>query len=262
MIESDHGKLRLQGEYQAANSIAKDTISIITTFNEATAPWDIADLTMSAVTPPSSNGNQTSSPSSSGTTPSSAQISPSSWAAIAAVRPAVGNRLIKFTPEDAVKTKYVEEKSVSDTHDTDSRVVWIQGWKEERPLGEVTSNIGQGPVYSMAYSAKDDSVCVIFQYASSAIALTEEDAAQVKKSGCSRFGPDCQVLLGQSFPINKDIQRMLIPHNERRRLTFARSQLFTNGLTEAKFRADIFGIVGTGNVEIIWLFNTGNGKSI
>jgi hypothetical protein len=49
------------------------------------------------------------------------------------------------------------------------------------------------------------------------------------------------------------------PTNERRRLTFARSQLFTHGMTEAQFKNDIYRLVGQAHVELVWLFNTGNG---
>jgi hypothetical protein len=54
---------------------------------------------------------------------------------------------------------------------------------------------------------------------------------------------------------------MAPPMNERRRLTFARSQLFAHGMTEDHFKSDIYRLVGEGNVELVWLFNTGNGMS-
>jgi hypothetical protein len=69
-----------------------------------------------------------------------------------------------------------------------------------------------------------------------------------------------EVLEGQPYPNDDAIQRMENPWNERRRLTFARQKLFAEGTTEEQFKKDIFAIVGEDNVELVWLFNSGNGK--
>ena len=54
------------------------------------------------------------------------------------------------------------------------------------------------------------------------------------------------------------------PVNERRRLTFARQALFTtaNGMSEDRFKKDVCDMVGEQNVELVWLFNSGNGECL
>ena len=181
-----------------------------------------------------------------------------SWASIAATATYDGNRIVKFRPADGI-TRMIPEDPVMTVRPQDARVIWIRPWNpEKKSLSDITEKIDQGPLFSIAHSAPHDAVCVIFQHTHHARAFLEADMRYTRMYGQGLFGPGCEVLEGQGYPITDDIRRMDLK-NERRRLTFARGRLFTNGMTEARFKSDIFGMVGDGNVELVWLFNSGNG---
>ena len=186
------------------------------------------------------------------------KIESGSWASIAATATHDGNRIVKFTPADGI-TRKITQDLVIPIKPQDARVIWIKPWNpEKKSLSNITEKIDQGPLFSIAHSQADDAACVIFQHAYHARALSEANERHSRMYGQGLFGPNCEVLEGQAFPATEDIRRM-DTKNERRRLTFARCRLFTNGMTEARFKTDIFGMVGEGNVELVWLFNSGNG---
>jgi hypothetical protein len=184
-----------------------------------------------------------------------------SWAAVAATPTADGNRVVKFRPSDALK-----QHAVDDTTSLDPslmRVVWVKNWDiSRRPLSSLTEYIDQGPLLSMAYSERDNAVCIIFMHAHHARSFLQASASTVGRGGHRTFGGEVEVLEGQPYPNDDAIQRMESPWNERRRLTFARQKLFAEGTTEEQFKKDIFAIVGEQNVELVWLFNSGNGKQL
>ena len=181
-----------------------------------------------------------------------------SWASVAATAVKKDkNSIIKFQPSDGVVRQYAEAQAHSSEN---FRVVWIQGWIQGRPLGQISEYLTQGPICSMAYSPEHEAVCIVFQHATSAQALLEANALYERDEGVCLFGRGCGLMPGQAYPMNDDLRRMDAPVHERRRLTFARSQLFAHGMTETLFRNDIYELVGEGNVELVWLFNTGNGK--
>lgn len=245
-------QLRTHGENDAANAIAKNTIEMVQTFNQVTAPWDF-QMFMMAPSPSRPRPGLA-------TTGTGAQLRPAvatagSWASVAAMAvEKKNNEIIKFSPSDGLVKKYEPQ-----AHAHDLRVVWIQGWGRGRPLGEISQFVNQGPIWSMAYASDHEAVCIIFQHASSAQALVDSCTTYEAESGESLFGAGCRVILGQAYPVNDDLRRMNAPWHERRRLTFARSQLFSHGMTDHVFRQDIFDMVGEENVELVWLFNTGNG---
>jgi len=187
------------------------------------------------------------------------KIKADSWAAVAATPTGDGNRVVKFRPGDALKRHVVEDTTLVDSNLM--RVVWVKHWDvSKRPLSSLTEYIDQGPLLSMAYSERDKAVCIIFMHAHHARSFLQASASCVGKYGQSIFGGDVEVLEGQPYPNDDAIQRMENPWNERRRLTFARQKLFADGTTEEQFKKDIFAIVGEHNVELVWLFNSGNGK--
>jgi hypothetical protein len=223
-------------------------------FNDATAPWDMDSFYMNAhryrapvnITNGAANGRAT--------TPGG------TWASIAAKE--ADNKWIKYRPSDGLK-RTVSEEVVPDTpveNISSMRVVWISAWGAGRPLAEVTHYLTQGAVFSMVYVPDNDAVCVIFQHASSAKALITDDSYHRDMKGVSMFGAKCSLIPGLPYEENDDLRRMGNPINERRRLTFARSQLFAHGMTKQRFEDDIFRIVGKQNVELVWLFNSGNGE--
>jgi hypothetical protein len=250
-------QLRAEGENEAANDIARDVHCMLETFNHTTAPWAIEKFHMRPVPAPVPRPS----------TQSGAVLRPaiglhaSSWAAVAATDIASDNDLIKFRPSDGIKRTITEEQCEKpEAKDDDFRCIWIYGWPANKPLSGITERISQGAIFSMAYVAQHNAVCVIFQYASSALALMEDDARSMRTYGEGVYGKDHEVKYGEAYLENDDLQRMQPPYNERRRLTFARQQLFTNGMSEERFREDLISLVGRHNVELVWLFNTGNGK--
>ncbi len=186
------------------------------------------------------------------------KIKAGSWASVAATATSERNHIVKFRPADGL-TRTITQDSVTPVRPQDARVIWIKPWYlRKRPLSDITEKVDQGPLFSIAHSQPDDAVCVIFQHAHHARAFLEANVRYTRAYGQGVFGPVCEVLEGQAYPATEDIRRMDVK-NERRRLTFARGRLFTNGMTEARFKNDIFGMVGEGNVELVWLFNSGNG---
>ena len=184
-----------------------------------------------------------------------------SWAAVAATPAGDGNRVVKFRPSDALKRQAADGTASLDPGLM--RVVWVKNWDiSRRPLSSLTEYIDQGPLLSMAYSERDNAVCIIFMHAHHARSFLQSSASTVGRSGHRASGGEVEVLEGQPYPTDDAIQRMESPWNERRRLTFARQKLFAEGMTEEQFKKDIFAIVGEQNVELVWLFNSGNGKQL
>ena len=252
------GQLRDKGENDAANTISKNMINVVSTFNDTTAPWDLERFFMTprALHRPVPISNAKGQPVS-GTIPMA-----SNWASVAA-RPVEGrNSLIKYRPSDGLKRHITGEEAAKEKDTSrDVRVVWLQGWARDRPLAEVTENLNQGAILSMVYSEEYSAVCVIFQHATSVRDLLVFEDYYRQQKGVSIFGRGYNIVPGLPYPESEDLRRMGNPINERRRLTFARSQLFAHGMSERQFKRDIYDIVGESNVELVWLFNTGNGKS-
>lgn len=182
-----------------------------------------------------------------------------SWASVAAAAVAKDNNgLVDYPPGHELAKRY----AAADVSPLDSRVIWVQGWRPGRPLGQITQYVTQGPICSMAFDREHHAVCIIFQLATSAQSLFEACSQFGAETGECLFGHGCSVVMGQPYPETEELQRMSFPWHERRRLTFARSQLFAHGMTESVFKDDIFELVGPNNVELVWLFNTGNGRCL
>ena len=170
------------------------------------------------------------------------------------------NILVKYRPDDALKRQVPEDARLLASA-KDARVVWIRPWNLKRqPLTCITDQISQGPLLSVAYSQNDGAACIIFQHAQHARAFLERNTESVRASGRCLYGPAIEVFEGQKYPYDNSLRAMEPPSNERRRLTFARQRLFADGLTEEKFKEEIFTMVGEHNVMRVWLFNSGNGE--
>ena len=188
----------------------------------------------------------------------------SSWASVAAIPTKKNNKLVVHTPSDGIKRTITESNrdEAIYVNPSEARVVWVRPRDIATRIDTkiVTKAITQGPLFSVAYSAEDHAVCLIFRSPDHAFEFLELNAHQIHTTGYGILGSRYDVLPGQGYPNNEEIRRMDPPRNERRRLTFARSQLFCNGLSEVKFKRDIYSMVGEDHVELVWLFNTGNGK--
>ena len=244
-------QLRDEGENEAANGIAQDVHSMLDTFNHSTAPWPIQKFHMKPPPAPKArliphNG-----------TPSRPVARPnaSSWAAVAATDITGKNHLVKFGPSDGLKRHITEEEVIKPGPlDEDCRCLWIHGWIKDKPLSAVTERISTGAIFSMAYVEQYEAVCIIFQYATGAMLFMEEENQSLRLYGAGLFGKGLEVKYGVAYPENADLLRMQPHVNERRRLTFARQQLFTNGMNEERFRNDLTNLVGRYNLELVWLF--------
>ncbi|KIX04473.1 uncharacterized protein Z518_05343 [Rhinocladiella mackenziei CBS 650.93] len=246
--------LRGEGENEAANGIARGVHSMLDTFNHTTAPWEMEKFQMKPV--PAERTQQITHARI--TTPADARPHTSTWAAVAATDIPRNNRLVKFGPSDGLKRQITEDEVPVQARDEDFRCVWIYGWSKDKPLSMVTERISSGAIFSMVYVSEYEAVCVIFQHASAAMVLVDDNSRSLRDGGLGLFGQGNQVKFGEAYPENANLQRMAPPINERRRLTFARQQLFTNGMSEERFKRDLIELVGRHNIELVWLFNTGN----
>lgn len=252
--------MREEGENAAANEIAQLTINIVQTFNNATTGWHKQKFFLNLMS------TRSGSPDALNETirGEMKKLEEKSWAAVAATAADKNNRLIKFGPGDSLKRSVGEEsESASETlleHEIDLRVIWVMQWPAKKPLSKITERIHTGPLFSMAYSEPESAVCIIFQHAAHGKAFWELNFDHEQATGSCILGHGCHLMVGRPYPLDENLKRMEGTGGERRRLTFVRSQLFV-GLSEERFKQDIYEIVGESNVELVWLFNTGNGDS-
>lgn len=232
------------------------------------APWDIEKCLMKSVpkshaTPCAHSSAQRSGDQfKQGPVPSPG----TTWAAVAATEPATDkDGIIKFRPSDGIQIRAEQSHELQSTsnHPDAMRVVWIRPWTAERPLKEITKKMQNlGALYSIAYSPENAAVCIIFQQAACASEFMHRCAQYLEHYSRPIFGADQEITVGQPFPTTHELTRMNLPHMERRRLTFARAGLFNkDGVSQQQFRQDIEQLVGPSNVELLWFFNSGNGKS-
>lgn len=233
--------------------MAKKTYDMVEAFNNGTAAWDIDTFLMGPRAPRQSLSDTAKA------YDASCAKSTFSWATIAATPTPEGNKIVKYRPSDSIK-RAINQKTTPPTSEAreDMRVVWILPWDRNKSLGRVTERIQQGPLLSMVYDPTNNAVCIIFQHGSHAANFLEDNADCVSKTGQSVFGSQHNVIAGDAYPKDHQLSLMEHPTNERRRLTFARSQLFTGNMSELQFKKDIAARVGEHNIELIWLFNSGN----
>lgn len=188
------------------------------------------------------------------------------WAAIAATEPSMDKSgVVKFRPGQTMQAKASQLRGGhATTYDDASaqRVAWIRPWTADRPLQEITDKMQSlGPIYSIAFAPEAGAVCIIFQQAKSASDFMDRFGRHVDHKGRPILKTPYEVAPGLPYAATRELNRMNPPYNERRRLTFARAGLFTkDGVTQKQFKGDIESLVGTTNVELLWFFNSGNGK--
>lgn len=250
-------QLRGVGENEAANQFTRDMTATFRGLYNVIAPWEVEKCLMEVpqkMLAAESCGvfNQPT-----------FTAHRSTWASVAATEPVTNqNEIVKYRPSDGMKHT-IDEADLQETQQDsrDRRVVWIRPWTESRPLRDISKEMSElGAIYSIAFAPDEQAVCIIFQQAWCAVEFMHHCAEHVGRTGVSPFGRAHEVSPGLPYPLDDGLRRMDNPYNERRRLTFARSQLFNNGISEGRFRRDIEDIVGHTNIELLWLFNTGNGK--
>ena len=149
------------------------------------------------------------------------------------------------------------------------RVAFVSGFPEGARLSAVTTvlqNLASGPIMSIRLDRDPVrsilSACVIFQFAEDASRFVTENRAHMKTTGNTHYGSGISISMGGPWPEDNEIRSMsAMGKRERRRLTFSSSGLFTR-VSRERFEAEIIAIAGKANVELIWLFNTGNATVI
>lgn len=128
-------------------------------------------------------------------------------------------------------------------------------------LSYTSARIIEGAIYDMSIT-NDEEIVVIFQYALHAQIFVDRNTESVATRGESIFGPgDWVVTLGKPMEWTDTLRRMAHPHRERRRLTFVKSRLFADNTSFMKWVREVQDVAGSANVDFVWAFNTGNGKS-
>lgn len=138
-------------------------------------------------------------------------------------------------------------------------VVRIYGPAKKGDFRHITSRIREGPLQEIRVES-NNSVRVVFQHVSHALEFVKSDEEMQQRLGQGRIGKGYTVEMADIIDWSDDLRRMKQPLRERRRLSFARKGLFTGGLTETKWKHEMLTIAGTGNVDFLWVFNTGNGE--
>ena len=183
------------------------------------------------------------------------------WSAMASDPTGVDEEFTVWTTGSDPRRQMTHLPKLPLNQSSDARVVWIKPWNlSQWPLSSITKKIVHGPLFSIAQSDTANAVCIIFQHAQHARNFLHLNNEHISSSGNGLYGQSCEVIQGEIYPATDDIRRME-KSGERRRLTFARSRLFTNGMTEERFRNDLLDLVGADNLELVWLFNSGNGKA-
>lgn len=138
-------------------------------------------------------------------------------------------------------------------------VVRIYGSARKGEFRHITSRIREGPLQEVRVE-NNNSVRVVFQHVSHALEFVKSDEEMQQRLGQGRIGKNYTVEMADIIDWNDDLRLMKQPVRERRRLSFARKGLFTGGLTEVKWKHEMLTIAGIGNVDFLWVFNSGNGE--
>lgn len=139
-------------------------------------------------------------------------------------------------------------------------VLRIRGATQNGFIQHVTRRIHEGPLYEI-HIESNNSARLTFMHFAHALKFLEAHEAMVRLCGYGRLGRGYDVELAEVADWNEDHLRMKEPYRERRRLTFARKELFNNRWTADMWMQDLRAIAGVSNIDTMWVFNNGNGKS-
>jgi len=147
------------------------------------------------------------------------------------------------------------------------RVVEVHGLPRTWTLRDVTREITEGPLMHVGLQdAPNDTkhALLIFLRADDAMNFLTKNVEIMLKMGATQscYGPGVSVDLAGPRPDDEWVPQMTGKGAVRRRLTFSRKGLFTK-VAPSQFYHDIADIVGGGwNIELVWLFNAGNGTVV
>jgi hypothetical protein len=211
-----------------------------------------------------------------------APLHPSSWAQVASSVSSVqdsSSRSAQFfkSPASLASSSPSKENVNSDDEDKSGKelapfsaptvpeipekagIIRVYGRMTRDAVNYITTRIREGPLHDIRVET-NERIRVIFQHASHALALFKSNQNMEALVGHGRFGPGYSVELAEIVDWNDDLHRMNQPIRERRRLSFARKRLFADNMSPEKWKHDIRAIAGAGNIDFLWVFNSGNGK--
>ncbi|PLB34348.1 uncharacterized protein BDW47DRAFT_120472 [Aspergillus candidus] len=140
-------------------------------------------------------------------------------------------------------------------------VIRVYGRISKDIIQFITTRIHEGPLQEIRLET-NGRTRVTFQHASQALAFLKSNQEMEQMLGFGRFGCGYHVELAEIIDWNEDHRRMNQPVRERRRLSFARKRLFADNMSPEKWKQDIRAVAGPGNIDFLWVFNSGNATAV
>lgn len=143
--------------------------------------------------------------------------------------------------------------------ETKAAILRVSGRLNKDLIQFITTRIHEGPLQDIKIEA-NARARVTFQHASHGIMFLNSHKEMEGLLGYGRLGPGVSVELLEVVEWNEDHRRMNQPIRERRRLSFARKRLFAENMSPEKWKQDVRTLAGPGNIDFLWVFNSGNGE--
>ncbi|KAL2819376.1 hypothetical protein BDW59DRAFT_181671 [Aspergillus cavernicola] len=145
--------------------------------------------------------------------------------------------------------------------DEKAAIIRIYGKIAKDAIQFVTTRIHEGPLQDIRMETNGRTRAT-FQHAPHALAFLKSNQEMEALLGYGRFGAGFSVELAEIVDWNDDLHRMNQPIRERRRLSFARKRLFADNMSPDKWKHDIRSLAGPGNIDFLWVFNSGNATAV
>ena len=145
--------------------------------------------------------------------------------------------------------------------ETKAAILRVSGRFNKDIIQYITTRIHEGPLQDIKVEASGRAR-VTFQHAAHGLTFLNSHKEMEALLGFGRLGPGVSVELLEVVEWNEDHRRMNQPIRERRRLSFARKRLFAENMSPEKWKQDIRTLVGPGNIDFLWVFNSGNGNQL
>lgn len=143
--------------------------------------------------------------------------------------------------------------------ETKAAILRVSGRMSKDIIQFITTRIHEGPLQDVKVET-NGRARVTFQHAVHGLMFLNSHKEMESLLGFGRLGPGVSVELLEVVEWNEDHRRMNQPVRERRRLSFARKRLFAENMSPEKWKQDIRTLAGPGNIDFLWVFNSGNGK--
>ncbi|KAF9885723.1 hypothetical protein FE257_012608 [Aspergillus nanangensis] len=158
-------------------------------------------------------------------------------------------------------TPRVPTPMVPEIPEAKAGVVRIYGRISKDIIQFITTRIHEGPLQDIRLET-NGRARVTFQHVSHALAFIKSNQEMEQMLGFGRFGCGYHVEMAEIVDWNDDHRRMNQPMRERRRLSFARKRLFAENMSPEKWKQDIRALAGPGNIDFLWVFNSGNATAV